>query len=88
MNSFFDFKSKNEFQKVILFFNLVIKLKNEKFSKFVLSLNQKTNYTFGARIELYFVFHFFGENGKLMKGLKIQSKNIEFCFSYSGKIIM
>ena len=33
-------------------------MKNEIFSKFVLFLNQKTNYTFGTRIEVPFHSHF------------------------------
>ena len=31
-------------------------MKNEKFSKFVLFLNQKTNYTFGTRIRITLEF--------------------------------
>ena len=38
-------------KKLFHFSILVMKLENEKFSKFVLFLNQKTNYTFGTRIE-------------------------------------
>ena len=44
---------KVNFKKFFHFSILVMKLKNEKrknFSKFVLFLNQKTNYTFGTRI--------------------------------------
>ena len=40
--------SKNSF--IFQFWLWKWKMKNEKFSKFVLLLNQKTNYTFGTRI--------------------------------------
>ena len=61
-------------------------MKNEKSSKYVLFLSQKTNYTFSTPIKLCFAFHFFffffffflrvWENKKRMKALKIQSKSL------------
>ena len=71
-NSFFDFKSKNEFQKFLSFFQFWLwnwNMKNEKFSKFVFFLNQKTNYTFGTRIQYMYCTHEFlnsNPNSKLI----------------------
>ena len=79
---------KMNIRKFLHFSILVMKLKNktEKFSKFVLFLNQKTNYTFGTRIKnciwiskfdlnkdqnLSFIFYF-------LKKLKIEEQ-IRFC---------
>ena len=66
-NSIFDLKSKNEFQRILSFFNFLFwnwKMKNEKFSKFVLFSNQKTNYTnwiefqYSINLEMEKPFHF------------------------------
>ena len=52
-NFFFDLKLKNKFQKILSFFDVGYDIeKTKKKSKFVLFLNQKTNYTFGTRIQL------------------------------------
>ena len=67
LNSIFDLKSKNEFQRILSFFNFLFwnwKMKNEKFSKFVLFSNQKTNYTnwiefqYSINLEMEKPFHF------------------------------
>ena len=67
LNSIFDLKSKNEFQRILSFFNFLFwnwKMKNEKFSKFVLFSNQKTNYTnwiefqYSVNLEMEKPFHF------------------------------
>ena len=47
---------KNSFIFQFLFWNW--EMKNKKFSKFVLFLNQKTNYSFCTRISSFFAFHF------------------------------
>ena len=66
-NSIFDLKSKNEFQRILSFFNFLFwnwKMKNEKFSKFVLFSNQKTNHTnwiefqYSINLEMEKPFHF------------------------------
>ena len=66
-NSIFDLKSKSEFQRILSFFNFLFwnwKMKNEKFSKFVLFSNQKTNYTnwiefqYSINLEMEKPFHF------------------------------
>ena len=66
-NSIFDLKSKNEFQRILSFFNFLFwnwKMKNEKLSKFVLFSNQKTNYTnwiefqYSINLEMEKPFHF------------------------------
>ena len=44
------------FKKFFHFSIVVIKLKNEKSSKFIWFLNQKTNYTLGTRIKVLFQF--------------------------------
>ena len=71
--------------KKLSYFSILVwnwKMKNEKFSKYVLFLSQKTNYTFSTAIKLCFVFLFFFfflrvlENKKRMKALKIQSKSL------------
>ena len=67
LNSIFDLKSKNEFQRILSFFNFLFwnwKMKNEKLSKFVLFSNQKTNYTnwiefqYSINLEMEKPFHF------------------------------
>ena len=67
LNSIFDLKSKSEFQRILSFFNFLFwnwKMKNEKFSKFILFSNQKTNHTnwiefqYSINLEMEKPFHF------------------------------
>ena len=72
-NSFFDLKSKNKFPKSIWFFNFGFEIEKQKMKNFqnsFLFLNQKTNHTFGTRINgtvwFCFKFHFLNLIWKLM----------------------
>ena len=60
------------FQIFIHFLILVVKMKNEKFSKFVLFLNQKTNYTFGTRIFYVACLNFRNENQNFLSNFLFQ----------------
>ena len=60
-NFIFWFQIKKRISKSFFFFQFWLwnwKMKNEKFSKFVLFLNQKTSHTFGTRIRIQWFFYF------------------------------
>ena len=69
---------KMKFKRLFNFSILVMKLKNEKqkISRFVLFLNQKTNYTFGTRIDFDIEF---GSDNEFNSNIKFDS-NGEFDF--------
>ena len=67
---------KRNFKKLFYFSILVNEWKNEKFSKFVLFLNQKTNYTFGTRIIKLIGF-------SISKITEYWNSNLKFVFRFS-----